>query len=177
MISITHLFYFQEALGSLSSSSNGGDKSFAKESKKAEKMASSPPPKPQLPVQPAATSAIEANKEAANTTLDDSAKKPDWLAELSRKQANRRSGLFSGNSSETALNVEDTATAGPTAGTGSKPLTSGRSSLTSGGSSPPKMAENNNIKPVIAPDKPHIPLKPSQIRDEGESQLFVYFSI
>ena len=91
MISITHLFYFQEALGSLSSSSNGGDKSFAKESKKAEKMASSPPPKPQLPVQPASAtsvSAIEANKEAANT-LDDSAKKPDWLAELSRKQVRK----------------------------------------------------------------------------------------
>ena len=33
-------------------------------------------------------SAIEANKEAA-TTLDDSAKKPDWLAELSRKQVRK----------------------------------------------------------------------------------------
>ena len=83
-------FGFQEALGSLSSS-NGSDRNFSKESKKAEKMASSPPPKPQLPVQPASAtsvSAIEANKEAA-TTLDDSAKKPDWLAELSRKQVRK----------------------------------------------------------------------------------------
>jgi len=81
-------FGFQEALGSLSSS-NGSDRNFSKESKKAEKMASSPPPKPQLPVQPATSvSAIEANKEAA-TTLDDSAKKPDWLAELSRKQVRK----------------------------------------------------------------------------------------
>ena len=83
-------FVFQEALGSLSSS-NGSDRNFSKESKKAEKMASSPPPKPQLPVQPASAtsvSAIEANKEAANT-LDDSAKKPDWLAELSRKQVRK----------------------------------------------------------------------------------------
>merc|ERR1719266_2764409 len=125
-------------------------------------MASSPPPKPQVPVQPTSAtsvSAIEANKEAANT-LDDSAKKPDWLAELSRKQANRRSGLFSGNSSETALDTCIAPGPAPTV-TGSKPLP------ISGGSSPPKVAENNNIKPVVAPDKPHIPLKPSQIRDEA----------
>ena len=93
------------------------------------------PPKPQLP-----TAAIEAKEPS-----DEASKKPDWLAELSRKQANRRSGLFT-NSSDTSLDANKSA-----------------------GTSPPKIAENNN-KPVIATDKPHIPLKPSQIRDEG-----VYF--
>ena len=66
------------------------------------------------------------------------AKKPDWLAELSRKQANRRSGLFT----TTTNNEAEIKT----------------------GTSPPKIAEN---KPTVAPDKPHIPLKPSQIREEG----------
>ena len=36
-------------------------------------------------------------------------------------------------------------------------------------SSPPKIAET---KPTIATDKPHIPLKPSQIREEGKIYLF-----
>ena len=79
--------------------------------------------------------------------------------------------MFSGNSSETALDT-CIATGPAPISTGSKPLP------ISGGSSPPKVAENNNIKPVVAPDKPHIPLKPSQIRDEGEifSCLFKTFS-
>ena len=95
------------------------------------------PPKPQLP-----TAAIEAKEPS-----DEASKKPDWLAELSRKQANRRSGLFT-NSSDASLDANKSA-----------------------GTSPPKIAENNN-KPVIATDKPHIPLKPSQIRDEG-SYFFI----
>ena len=79
--------------------------------------------------------------------------------------------MFSGNSSETALDTCIAPGSAPTS-TGSKPLP------ISGGSSPPKVAENNNIKPVVAPDKPHIPLKPSQNRDEGErfSCLFKTFS-
>ena len=77
--------------------------------------------------------------------------------------------MFSGNSSETALDTCIAPGPAPTS-TGSKPLP------ISGGSSPPKVAENNNIKPVVAPDKPHIPLKPSQIRDEGEGFIISYIT-
>ena len=129
---------FQEALGNLSSNGDRIVPSFTKDSKKAEKMASPPPPKPQI-----ATAAVEVPKDT--TPQEESTKKPEWLAELSRKQANRRSGLF---------------TSGPDTETN-------KTSSTSGTSPPKSVEKENNNKPVIASDKPHIPLKPSQIRDEG----------
>ena len=87
-------------------------------------------------------SAAEIKTEPAKET-EDNAKKPDWLQELSRKQANRRSAVFTSNESETSIKS---------------------------GTSPPKVSAET--KPVVAPDKPHIPLKPSQIREEGKIQRF-----
>eukprot|EP00093_Oithona_nana_P004967 04967.XXX_31418_20456_1 [CDS] Oithona nana genome sequencing. len=83
-------------------------------------------------------------------TINDeqSAKKPDWLAELSRKQANRRSAVFPPASSVVVEPSSDTST----------------SNVKSGSTSPPKI--QNETKPAVAVDKPHIPLKPSQIREE-----------
>ena len=129
----------QEALGNLSSNGDRIVPSFTKDSKKAEKMASPPPPKSQI-----ATAAVEVPPKES-PAHEESAKKPEWLAELSRKQANRRSGLF---------------TSGPETETN-------KTSSTSGTSPPKSVEKENNNKPVIASDKPHIPLKPSQIRDEG----------
>ena len=92
-------------------------------------------------------------------TINDeqSAKKPDWLAELSRKQANRRSAVFPPASSVVVEPSSDTST----------------SNVKSGSTSPPKI--QNETKPAVAVDKPHIPLKPSQIREEGieiQSKIF-----
>ena len=80
---------------------------------------------------------------------EQSAKKPDWLAELSRKQANRRSAVFPPASVASVEQSDTTST----------------NNLKSGSTSPPKI--QNETKPAVAVDKPHIPLKPSQIREEG----------
>ena len=103
---------------------NNGDKNLRKSSEDKIKA----PPAENIKTEPSAPKEDESN-----------AKKPDWLQELSRKQANRRSAVFTSNESDT--------------------------SIKSAGTSPPKIAES---KPVVAPDKPHIPLKPSQIREEGK---------
>ena len=81
---------------------------------------------------------------------EQSAKKPDWLAELSRKQANRRSAVFPPASVASVDQQSDTTST---------------NNLKSGSTSPPKI--QNETKPAVAVDKPHIPLKPSQIREEG----------
>lgn len=121
----------QEALGTFSSSSTN--------EKSKEPRRTSEPPKATSPTKPSPpTPIISPEVSNATETSNDQAKKPDWLAELSRKQANRRSGMFSNNNSNEEV----------------KP-----------GTSPPKVPTES--KPVIAPDKPHIPLKPSQIREEG----------
>ena len=104
---------------------NNGDKNLRKSSE--DKIKPSPASE-NIKIEPTSTKEEENN-----------AKKPDWLQELSRKQANRRSAVFTSNESDT--------------------------SIKSAGTSPPKIAES---KPVVAPDKPHIPLKPSQIREEGK---------
>ena len=82
---------------------------------------------------------------------EQSAKKPDWLAELSRKQANRRSAVFPPASVASSVDQQSDTTS--------------TNNLKSGSTSPPKI--QNETKPAVAVDKPHIPLKPSQIREEG----------
>ena len=56
------------------------------------------PPKPvsevTKPVKPATKPISVAPENSPKNDPESEAKKPDWLAELSRKQANRRSGLF-----------------------------------------------------------------------------------
>jgi hypothetical protein len=62
-----------------------------------------PPPKPPLPA------TLTGNNVTAETSAELKAKeetekrKPDWLEELSRKQAHRKSGLFSESKSESSV--------------------------------------------------------------------------
>ena len=67
--------------------------------------------------------------------------KPGWLEELSRKQAHRKSGLFSKEQSKDNLKENNATPAPPT------------------GQQNPLPAESN---------KPQLPMKPSQIREDGE---------
>ncbi len=80
---------------------------------------------------------MDEKKDSDDKKEVDDKKKPEWLEELSRKQAHRKSGLFTDTKVET---VSTTA-----------------------------VLNNVQPKPVVAiADKPHLPIKPSQIRDDGE---------
>lgn len=99
------------------------------------------------------------------------AKRPDWLAELSRKQANRRSGLFTGSGTNASTVSTSPPAAEPVVPKSSTPEDPRPEVVqlrykpeVKPSSSPPKIAET---KPTIASDKPNIPLKPSQIREEA----------
>jgi hypothetical protein len=163
-------FTLQEVLGGLSN----GDKatkttttkesSFSRKSKTLEKADSEkklPAPKPPIPV--VSLAGDQLIPDAKEETAIENAKKPGWLAELSRKQANRRSGLFSIDivAGETKTAVVTSPTTTPT----STPITkiSPESPTTTGPTTPTPPLN----KPTVIADKPHIPLKPSQIRDEG----------
>ena len=118
-----------------------------------------PPPKPPLPA------AISNNNSSSNITPDPAnneavkqvaavkdeveKRKPDWLEELSRKQAHRKSGMFSDSKSESS--VISSSAAAPTVAPTAAP------------------APTAATKPAVVTDKPHLPVKPSQIRDEGKS--------
>lgn len=97
---------------------------------------------PQKPPPPHANSEgslriMDEKKDCDEKKEVDDKKKPDWLEELSRKQAHRKSGLFSDTKVETI--------------------------------SPTSVSNNALAKPAVAiADKPHLPIKPSQIRDDGE---------
>ena len=115
-----------------------------------------PPPKPPLPA------AISNNNSSSNITPDPAnneavkqvaavkdeveKRKPDWLEELSRKQAHRKSGMFSDSKSESSV---ISSSAAPTVA--------------------PAPTAAAATKPAVVTDKPHLPVKPSQIRDEGKS--------
>ena len=131
------VFEFQEALGNLNPTSNNGEKNPSASLRRSSEDKSKP-----------TNSSAPMTSETNND--EQSAKKPDWLAELSRKQANRRSAVFPPASSSVVVEPSsDTST----------------SNVKSGSTSPPKI--QNETKPAVAVDKPHIPLKPSQIREEG----------
>ena len=95
-----------------------------------------PPKKPSLPNLPHMPQTV--SKEPPTPTEEDhsasstTSKKPDWLEELSRKQAVRKSGLFSNKP-----DVKDP-----------EPVTT-------------------SANAAVEPNKPQVPLKPSQIRDEA----------
>jgi len=88
---------------------------------------------------------VEEKKDANDEKKEvDEKKKPEWLEELSRKQAHRKSGLF------TDTKIENT-----------------------------NPQPSTQPKPVALTDKPHLPVKPSQIRDDGNwkyPQTFHTFS-
>ena len=136
-------------MSSFSSHNNHNDKNGHSDQPQAAKSAA-PVTKPAAPAVPVVEPLESPTQESQGP-----AKKPDWLAELSRKQANRRSGLFTNNNED---NVK-----------------------TASGSSPPKPAAPGPVaepvgpaKPAVAADKPHIPLKPSQIREEGKFYTGAY---
>ncbi len=105
-----------------------------------------PPPKPPLPASALIPNVNQAEVEAKKDEAEK--RKPDWLEELSRKQAHRKSGLFSETKSESVLPSSSTTatTSTTTSAATTQPLT----------------------KPSVVADKPHLPVKPSQIRDDGK---------
>ena len=108
-----------------------------------------PPPKPPLPAAALITNVNLAETAASEAKKDEAEKrKPDWLEELSRKQAHRKSGLFSETKSESVLPSSSTATT--------------TSTTTTAATAQP------STKPSVVADKPHLPVKPSQIREDGK---------
>jgi len=187
----------KEALGNLSSSTNGdknGVRRHSEDSKtKSSVIASSANTttgsRPSLPLPvpvvsaattpPGGSNSGSAETKESSEVSGEPAKKPDWLAELSRKQANRRSGLFTGGQHQNSSS--SLSTSPPNVEPSIPPMVTKPTSPEEPAvvqlrnpkptpadvklsSSPPKIAET---KPTIASDKPHIPLKPSQIREEA----------
>ena len=107
-----------------------------------------PPPKPPVPA--VLTSNHQENKSEVSSELivpnSEEPKKPDWLEELSRKQAHRKSGFFRDQ---------------PAGDRG------GESKLKEN-EAPKAAVVSPIVSPTVPESKPVIPTKPSQIRDEGE---------
>ena len=89
---------FQDAFTGLTNGSSDSNKIL--ESKDEKNKVKMPPPKPPLP---AALITANISAEAELKKAEEAEKrKPDWLEELSRKQAHRKSGLFSDSKSESS---------------------------------------------------------------------------
>ena len=89
---------FQDAFTGLTNGSSDSNKIL--ESKEEKNKVKMPPPKPPLP---AALITANISAEAELKKAEEAEKrKPDWLEELSRKQAHRKSGLFSDSKSESS---------------------------------------------------------------------------
>eukprot|EP00095_Tigriopus_kingsejongensis_P008932 maker-scaffold199_size265817-snap-gene-1.49 protein:Tk08932 transcript:maker-scaffold199_size265817-snap-gene-1.49-mRNA-1 annotation:"---NA---" len=105
-----------------------------------------PPPKP--PVSTAVLTTAHPENKADSRIIApkiEEPEKPKWLEELSRKQANRRSGFF------------------PQA----------HNDLSSSKAKENEAPTNHTVSPVIPESKPVIPTKPSQIRDEARKSVLL----
>jgi hypothetical protein len=90
----------QDAFTGLTNGSNGNsDSNKILESKEEKNKVKMPPPKPPLPAALITANLAEAELKKAEEAEK---RKPDWLEELSRKQAHRKSGLFSDSKSESS---------------------------------------------------------------------------
>ena len=94
--------------------------------------------------------------------VDDFQAKPSWLEELSRKQANRRSGVFP-EKQQPPVKPTDQEQVFRRSGGGSVQEETSRRSLMGGGGSGFGEKPASKPEPPLAENKPNLPSRPSQV--------------
>jgi hypothetical protein len=186
MVLLTNADLFQDVLGGLTNGSHSSSSSDSLQKQKSNedltkasppkdsvKMASAkkqPPPKP--PVSVSATVVVPAtvlttanpenNKgERIIAPKVEETEKPFWLEELSRKQANRKSLL-----KEQQHNNHPSHQSNNSSGINSSEHASNKSKENEAPTD-----TNNHGAPLVPENKPVIPVKPSQIKDDGKDSI------